>query len=330
MRVVRILLVLLLVGYLLTGITQIRPGERAVVRRFGRVLEHKPEPGLWVGLPWGMERVERVSVDLLRPVDLGYRPTEDDDETTPRGQLIAGDQNLVNARIVVNYRIRPEQVEEYVAQLDATGEAASIDRSVAAAAESLVAEWVAGRNVDDVLLRGKAELPRWLVDRPERRLEKRLAPLQLGIEITGATITHLAPPQQVQDAFDRVTQAQANIRTLTDAAQGQAQRTIRQKESEKFSIVQLAHAYAQEQRLQAQADAASFEKRMRQYHEARAHNPDVLTAIWWEQMGELFKRLRANGKLDLLDHHLGADGLNLMQVAPLPVKQDSANQSRDR
>jgi membrane protease subunit HflK len=324
MRVLRIVLVLLLAGYLLTGVTQVRPGERAVVRRFGRVLEHKPEPGLWIGLPWGLERVDRVSVDLLRPVDVGYRPNEDDEESTPPGQLIAGDQNLVNVRVIVHYRVRPEQVADYVAQLDGSGDAASVDRLVGAAAESLVAEWVAGRNVDDVLLRGKAELPRWLVERPGRRLDKRLSPLQLGIEITGAIITHLAPPQQVQDAFDRVTQAQANIRTLTDAAQGQAQRVIRQKESEKFTIEQLALAYAQEQRLQAQAEAASFEKRLRQYHEARMRNPDVLTAIWWEQMGELFKRLKAAGKLDLLDHHLGADGLNLMQVAPLPAKQDAS------
>src|SRR5262249_20917814 len=161
-------------------------------------------------------------------------------------------------------------------QLDAYGDAASIDRSVAAAAESLVAEWIAGRNVDDALLRGKAELPRWLADRPERRLDRRLSPLQLGIEITSATVTHLAPPRQVQDAFDRVTQAQANIRTLTDSAQGQAQRIIRQKESEKFTIVQLAHAYAREQWLQAQAEAASFAKRLRQYQDARSQNPDVL------------------------------------------------------
>lgn len=326
MRIVRIVLALLFICYLLTGVTQVRPGELAVVRRFGRVLDGRLEPGLWVRLPWGMERVDRVAVDLLRPVDVGYRPNEDDEETPPPGQLIAGDQNLVNVRVIVHYRVQAKRVEDFVAQLGAFGDTTSIDQSVGAAAESLLADWVAGRTVDEVLLHGKAELPRWLVGGQEtNRLEERLAPLRLGIEITGATITHLAPPQQVQDYFDRVTQAEANIRTLTDAAQGQAQRTIRQKQSQQFTIVQLAHAYAQEQRLQAHAEAASFAKRLQQYREARKENPDVLTAIWWDQMGELFKRLRASGKLDLLDHHLGADGLNLMQVAPLPTKQ---NQSR--
>ena len=54
---------------LTAGVVQVRPGERAVVRRFGRVLEHKPEPGLWVGLPWGMDRVDRVAVDRVQSVD---------------------------------------------------------------------------------------------------------------------------------------------------------------------------------------------------------------------------------------------------------------------
>jgi hypothetical protein len=44
--------------------------------------------------------------------------------------------------------------------------------------------------------------------------------------------------------------------------------------------------------------------------------------MWWDRMGDVFKRLRANGRLDLLDHHLGGDGLNLIQVPPLPSKRE--------
>src|SRR5262249_6232486 len=64
---------LLLLAYLATGLTEVRPGERAVIRRFGRVLEETPGPGLWIGLPWGMDRVDRVSVDSVRRVVVGYR-----------------------------------------------------------------------------------------------------------------------------------------------------------------------------------------------------------------------------------------------------------------
>jgi membrane protease subunit HflK len=69
--------VLALTGYLLSGFVQVRPGECAVVRRFGRVVA-VPGPGLWIGLPCGMEQVDRVPVDLVRRVAVGYQPGEDD------------------------------------------------------------------------------------------------------------------------------------------------------------------------------------------------------------------------------------------------------------
>jgi membrane protease subunit HflK len=315
---------LLLVAYLLTGVTQVRPGERAVVRRFGRVLEEKPEPGLWVGLPWGMDRVDRIAVDLVRPVEVGYRG-DDDPETTPAGQLLTGDHNLVNLRLVVNYRVRPEQVEDYLAQVDSGGTGADdIDRLVAAAAETLVAEWVGSRTVDDVLLRGKAELPRWLTEYPEQRLEKprlekRLEPYRLGIQITNATVSLLSPPDEVKVSFDAVTQAQTSIRTRIYTAERDAQDRVRTAESDHYRITQSALAYATEQRLQAQADAATFDKRWEQYQAAKKDNPAVLSAIWWDAMAELLERMKVNGHIDLLDHHLGADGLDLTQV-PLPRK----------
>ena len=56
----------LVIVTLLTSVTQIEPGERAVVRRFGRILEEKPGPGLHFLLPFGMDQVERVKVNQVR------------------------------------------------------------------------------------------------------------------------------------------------------------------------------------------------------------------------------------------------------------------------
>src|SRR5262249_32708634 len=97
------LAVLLLLASLVSGITQVRPGERVVVRRFGRVVG-TPGPGLWIGLPWGMERIDRVPVDLVRRVPVGYRPEEDEaSQGTPSGQLLTGDHNLVNVQVIIHY-----------------------------------------------------------------------------------------------------------------------------------------------------------------------------------------------------------------------------------
>src|SRR5947209_15477077 len=97
----RYFVLLLVCGYLATGLAQVRPEERAVVRRFGRVVA-RPQPGLWVGLPWGIDRVDRVPVRTLRQVTAGYDPGVGFDAPgTPPGQLLTGDQNLVNVQLVL-------------------------------------------------------------------------------------------------------------------------------------------------------------------------------------------------------------------------------------
>src|SRR5262245_27279672 len=95
MRYVLAVAAVLFGAYLLTGVTQVRTDERAVVRRFGRVVA-TPGPGLWIGLPWGMEQVDRVQVDRVRRVEVGFQPnTDQDGQTAPTGQLLTGDHNLV-------------------------------------------------------------------------------------------------------------------------------------------------------------------------------------------------------------------------------------------
>src|SRR5438105_15553807 len=98
--------VLLLVAYGLPGVVQGRPGERAVVRRFGRVLPNKPEPGLWVGLPWGMDRVDRIAVDKIQSVTIGYQDEVAEDAVIPAGQLLTGDHTLVNIQVTLFYKMR--------------------------------------------------------------------------------------------------------------------------------------------------------------------------------------------------------------------------------
>src|SRR5947208_1368877 len=138
-RVLGLVLLAGLVGYGLTGVVQVRPGERAVVRRFGRVLTHSPDPGLWVGLPWGMDRVDRVVVDQMRSVTVGYI---DDQEARPVGQLLTGDHNLVNVKVVLFYKVRPEEAADFVTHAD------RVDALLTRAVEAKTAGWVGGHTVD--------------------------------------------------------------------------------------------------------------------------------------------------------------------------------------
>src|SRR3954463_6835284 len=102
MRKLVYVILIALGAYLLTGVAQVRPGERAVVRRVGRVVA-QPAPGLWGGLPWGMDRGDRVPVNFVRHLTVGYDQAGDQDALMPAGQLLTGDQNLVNVQVAVDY-----------------------------------------------------------------------------------------------------------------------------------------------------------------------------------------------------------------------------------
>jgi membrane protease subunit HflK len=285
---------------------QVRPGELAVVRRFGRVLADKPEPGLHVGLPWGMDRVDRVVVDAVRSVAVGYQEEEPGERAMPPGQLLTGDNNLVNVQVVVYYRVRPAEVADFVAAAD------RVDELLTRAVEAAVGEWVGGRTVDAVLLHGKTQLRADLL----RRLPARLEPYRLGVELRDARVALIAPPEEVKDAFDAVTRAQTQMATVRYQAEQEAQERLRRARSEGYRSEQSALAYAHGRTLLAEQDARRFEDRLRQYRAGRRRNPHYLRQIWDEERGRLFARLKAGGRIDLLDHRLGADGLDLL-TAPL-------------
>jgi modulator of FtsH protease HflK len=301
---------LLLAGYALSGFVQVRPGERAVIRRFGRVVA-TPGPGLWVGLPWGMDRVDRVPVDRLRRVTVGYQPDEEDGPVSSPGQLLTGDHNLVNVRVAVQYSVDEQHVVDFVEQSD------RVDDLVSRAAEAVLAEWVAGRPIDEVLVAGKVEIPQVVVQATQERVE----PYRVGLQIADADVVYLFPPDEVKNAFDEVTRAQTSIRTREHEARQEAARLLRDAETEKFRLERQAEAYVDEKLRLAQAEAERFDKRREQYHRLRAGNPDFLKGIWWDEIGKLLTRLRENGGLDLLDHRLGADGLDITVMPPMPKKK---------
>jgi membrane protease subunit HflK len=283
-----------------------------VVRRFGRILETAVEPGLYIGLPWGMDRLDRVPIGLIRKTTVGHITKESEDpNVTPVGQLLTGDHNLVNVQIEVYYTVNKDAVARYVLQAD------SIDALVARVAETRLAEWVAGRAVDDILLRGKTALPNWLVG----ELRTSLASYELGINVDNATVTHLLPPTEVKKYFDDVARVQTEIRTAKNRAEQDADSQYRDTAARVFETQRRTAAYANEQRLAAQAEAMNFDKRRQQYQRLQRDNPHYLAGIWWAEMSQLYAKMRANGRIDLLDHYLDGDGLNITQMPLLPKKK---------
>lgn len=287
-KIVWMLVGLIILFSLLTGVTQIRPGERAVVYRFGRALEIQPRPGLWIGLPWGMERVEKVAVDQVRQVTVGYQPEYDQSQdATPPGQFLTGDNNLVTVQIVVNYNVDPDDLVAFVR------ERARIEPILEQATESALADHISGQAIDNLLLRGSGEVSQAVL----AGAGKRIADYKLGIQLQSATVTHLQPPAQVKAAFDKVTQARSEMSMLVNEAEQDAERKWSDAQAEKYRQEKEADTYVFEVKKLAKAEAAAFERRLAEYQK----NPGVLQTGRWEYLVEMLKILKENGDVQPLD-----------------------------
>lgn len=279
---------LLLGAWLLTGVTEVRPGERAVVRRFGRVLTVQAQPGLLVGFPWGIDRVDRIAVEQVRRVRVGYRPEDGgDSDETPPGQLLTGDHNLVNVQVVLNYAVDPEAVVDYVMQRDGAEEL------LARTAEAVLAEWVAGRTVDEVLQKGRTLLP----DALRARLPARLAPYRLGVRLRSVDVALLLPPDEVKPAFDRVAQARAESDTRVKRAAQDAVRSKFTARTELRKMEEQTRAYATNVPEKARAARVAFEKQLASY---RAY-PLVRALGRWTHLVRMMAKATQAGQLVPVD-----------------------------
>jgi membrane protease subunit HflK len=215
-------------------------------------------------------------------------------------------------QVVINFKVRDEKaaIVDFAMQADRT------DGVVARTAETALAEWVAGRTVDDVLVTAKADLPRWLVAHVQERLDD----YRLGILVQDATVAYALPPDQVKVAFDAVTRAQTGIQTQINEAEQDRFKKTRAAESGRDDLKRKADAYARKKLLDAGEEAKVFEARMRQYHKLRGENPDILAGIWHDEIGKLFAQLKEHGRVDLLDNHLARDELNITIFPPQPKK----------
>jgi membrane protease subunit HflK len=294
-----------------TSVTQVNSGERGVVLRFGRIID-VTGPGLYIGLPWGIDRVERVAVDRVRRVTVGYSESESEDVglATPFGQLLTGDHNLVNVKVDLDYEVNDKEVEQFVLYGDRA------DGLVARAAEAVLAEWTAGRTVDEVLLTGKVTLPGYLV----AETQKRIAPYKLGVQIKIANV-HLSVPKEVKAAFNDVNRAQTETEKLKSEAGQEADSLTSEAESYKYDLEKMATSRAGATLDLAEKQATGFAKSLEIYHLLRKENPNYLATLWWDEMSRLYARMRETGRIELLDQWLAADGFDILQM-PLMQKKN--------
>jgi Cu+-exporting ATPase len=257
---------LLLIGYALTGLVQVQPDERAVVRRFGRVLDEDLGPGLWWRWPWPVEEVTRLQPARVHSVEVGFRTTAAPggspaaltwesahggswQRVEPEAVMITGDGNLVEVQASVRYTIADPHAYLF--------EVRDPDELLRAAAESVLREAVAGRPFLDLLTTDRQRFQEDVLTRLDARL-KGYGPAGLGVRLDGLSLEDLHPPQQVVPAYHDVARAMERRDQLVNEARAEALHKERQGQWEAQKIVREAQAAKTEVVAQAKAERATF------------------------------------------------------------------------
>ncbi len=197
--------------YLASGLTVVQPDELAVVRRCGAVLAAPWEPGLHWGLPWGLDRIDRLKINLTRTLTVGAAsntaapllrapdPATDD--------FLTGDLNVVVAEALVQYRVR-EPVQFLYG-------AADVEASLAALSEGVLARSLANRGIDELVTTGCAIL----ADAVARSIQSLADQEKLGISLVAVRLGRLVPPMAVAPAFADAARGRSDRRQMITRAE---------------------------------------------------------------------------------------------------------------
>jgi len=301
----RYLLLVAVALYLATGLKQVRPEERAVVFRFGKIVAY-PSPGLWLSWPYGIDRIEKIDVSRSQSLVVGFR-YDDPREEIP-GQYLTGDQNLVNVQVNVEYGVGTTD-EDLANWLQNRGLRTEI---IQRECEALLVQWSSSGQIDELLLTGSATVPAYITQQLQARLEDK----KLGVKIRQCSVAIIAPPEEVRTAFEEVNRADTNRQTQKNKAREEATRKISDAKSEADRLRSQAKSYSTSREKIARAESDVFSKRLMQYRGLQAQNPNLTNAIWWEEMGPVWKALGMRGRVLPLDPLIGPDGIDISTIIP--------------
>jgi regulator of protease activity HflC (stomatin/prohibitin superfamily) len=269
---------LLLVLYVLSGLTQVGPDELAVVRRFGEPIADLT-PGLYWRWPWPIEEISRVQPNRVHTVEIGFRAVSGSrtaaggltwaslhggngiSRVEDEAVMITGDGNLVELQATVRYIIAEPRVYLFTVR--------DPDAVVRAAAESVLREAVAGQPFEDLLTVNRERFQQEALTRLRERCQ---AYGTLGVRLEGLSLHDLHPPQAVVEWYHNVTKAmQARDRQVNEAEAealrvaideaGNA-RTRRAAQVRALQITRQAKAAAHETVTQARAKSGNYSRKL--------------------------------------------------------------------
>ena len=268
-------IILLIVAYLLTGLYMVRPGEEAIVQRFGRIVEQGVMPGIHYRLPFPFEQAITINTKRINRVEIGFRTRETfDDEPDAylwetrhiKGRyekqydealMLTGDQNILDVWLVVQYRIR--DMVSYLFKVD------SPQILLKGVSEAAVRYLIAKEGLDNLLTKKR----HWVEDEIRKTLQGFLDTYGFGIQVTNVAIPVIHPPIEVVPAFRSVASASEDKERYKREAESYFNRIVPRARADASRVLEEAKAYRITKVNRAKGEADRFLKKLGQYKAKR-------------------------------------------------------------
>ncbi|MBT2681931.1 FtsH protease activity modulator HflK [Bacillus sp. ISL-35] len=234
--------------------------EQAVILTFGKVEAGISEPGLHFKLPWPIQSVETLSKETFS-LQFGYEEkngeiVEFPDET----KMITGDENIVLADLVVQWKITDPA--KYLYNADNPREI--LYDSTSASVRSIIGS----SKIDDALTSGKAEIEADVRDLLSSLIEK----YDMGVSVLGVKLQDVElPNQEVRKAFTDVTDARETMNTKINEAKKYRNQKLNEAKGEKDALISRAEGDKAARIERARGDVAVFNKMYVEYKS----NPEI-------------------------------------------------------
>ena len=263
---------------LLIGITTcyytVDDKQQAVVTTFGKVTDIT-DPGLHFKLPFGIQQVHKVDVNVYQRIELGYSSDNKggynikNDEST----MITGDYNIVNVDFFVEYKI-----SDPVQFLFSSNDPEAILRNLI---QSQVRNVVGSAAVDSVLTDGKENIQMQV----KELVIQILAEYDIGLSLVAVSIQDAEPPTAaVVEAFKAVETAKQTAEAVVNEAKAYQNAQLPNAEAQANKLLQNAQYLKQKRINEATEAVAMFEAMYAEY----VRDPEITRSrMYYEAISQI-------------------------------------------
>ena len=268
------LLAMVVIFGAMTSFYTVDDKQQAVVTTFGKVTDIV-EPGLHFKLPFGIQQVHHVDVNVYQKIELGYYTDSKGNSISinDESSMITGDYNIVNVDFLVEYKI-----SDPVQYLFSSDEPKIILKNLI---QSQVRNVVGSSTVDAVLTSGKENIQMQVKELVAQILDQ----YDIGLTLIEVRIQDAEPPtNDVIEAFKAVETAKQNAEAVVNEAKAYQNAQLPDAKAQADKLLQEAEYLKQKRINEATESVAMFEAMYAEY----ALNPDITKArMYFEAISQI-------------------------------------------